>query len=1069
MPPEQDNTSMTTDIVLKGSLRKAKSWNKRYFVLREGSPAKLEYYENEKRWRANKLKRSINLEKPWNVDTKKDSKHDYLIVIFTEDEYFSMAADCVETQMQWVQALQRVVRPEPGSLLFKHVWHVTLDNKELDMSKSNLMINLQGPHRICLTHDQMVFVHANSNGGGDRSKGDPIEIRITTIRVCGHKETSFFIEPGRGSGIGNGKLWMDLNDEVMAQQMHSTILELMYALKQEEDSNGYRGRSYSSGSNCGRMRSVRSQNKNPPPSLIGMGKIPNILSSSKRVRCDSLPAPHVVGLNDSRLRAGSEGEHTMKRPSRFSGLHDTNGSISPGMRRFHHSSKRGTYICNHHHPNITHTHTVSLPGSCNNSSAASSTEHLNAGFISNSEFLSAYSNGGAPLTPLTQSPVVGEHQTEDFVGGHSPTQGYMQLSTQQRLRCQKTYQNNGRSMTPEFPTQSNPTIHEDSAAHNYCHNCLSHIPSCAYNEYYYQQRVQVLPFEPAPPPPNVQPPPLGPTTTSASFNHEYTNVPAHSRAPSLDDNLSCGTATSSLSVSPQQMVNFAQNADASEYVPMSSHVDTRTSIDALGIESQCSSQEDDGSLSDTPTSSSPKSSQPVESFPSTLNEYATMNSDNSFTYPHQKMSNTNHRSHTSQSFLSKIYSTLASGGSLSPSSNSPGHGRGTPPSADYTPMNPPTPISSQISENQSRLVNSSHQQTEVCNGYVQMRSFINQSLPKEIENRRRSVPDAAMRANNSNLTPPYGYSPDKPFELMNPVQQFCPTCVNQITLGKAMGDDSEYCKMQSMSPRYNCQLKLPCDTCDVPGRNRLVTTASINYLSPPTSETTSRISTPSPSTKSSDEYLNMKPLQQEVADISFNRNRSRTGTGDSGRSNASSSPSESGMFSKDADIADGCLPVSGRTFHSIRSVAENKNNRLTSQKKERNGPSRYSTNSLDRPKKAQLRPKSLGLRHTREGGNARRTQSLRHGKKSTPPSLDIFRGAHRSSPPIGKPTSRPPLSPGGEYVNIDYTKAQEQAAQSPYVIKSHSKSSSPRLRHVKHSSPDLITTGSTSPEKPAST
>jgi len=83
MPPDLDNLAMTSDILKKGNLRKARNWNKRFFVLRDGSPAKLEYYENEKKWKNgnSKPKRRFNLQRPWNISKKKDSKHEFLIVI----------------------------------------------------------------------------------------------------------------------------------------------------------------------------------------------------------------------------------------------------------------------------------------------------------------------------------------------------------------------------------------------------------------------------------------------------------------------------------------------------------------------------------------------------------------------------------------------------------------------------------------------------------------------------------------------------------------------------------------------------------------------------------------------------------------------------------------------------------------------------------------------------------------------------------------------------------------------------------------------------------------------------
>ena len=119
MPPELDFAAMTSDIIIKGNLRKAKNWNKRYFVLRDTCPAKLEYYENERRYKSNnsKPKRTISLERPWNIAKKKDIKHDYLIVIFTEDECFSVAADTAELQDSWFNALQKVVKQGKKLLL----------------------------------------------------------------------------------------------------------------------------------------------------------------------------------------------------------------------------------------------------------------------------------------------------------------------------------------------------------------------------------------------------------------------------------------------------------------------------------------------------------------------------------------------------------------------------------------------------------------------------------------------------------------------------------------------------------------------------------------------------------------------------------------------------------------------------------------------------------------------------------------------------------------------------------------------------------------------------------------
>ncbi|OXB75769.1 UNVERIFIED_CONTAM: hypothetical protein H355_012278 [Colinus virginianus] len=51
------------------------------------------------------------------------------------------------------------------------------------------------------------------------------------IRRCGHSENFFFIEVGRSASIGPGELWMQVDDSVVAQNMHETFLETMKALK----------------------------------------------------------------------------------------------------------------------------------------------------------------------------------------------------------------------------------------------------------------------------------------------------------------------------------------------------------------------------------------------------------------------------------------------------------------------------------------------------------------------------------------------------------------------------------------------------------------------------------------------------------------------------------------------------------------------------------------------------------------------------------------------------------------------------------------------------------------------
>nr|CAB3256925.1 insulin receptor substrate 1-like [Phallusia mammillata] len=1038
MAPEPDYT-MSTDVIIKGTLRKAKTWNKRFFVLREGPPPKLEYYDNEKKWKGQKTekpKRQIDLDNPWNVSKKKDSKHDYLIVIFTEDEYFTMAADNADTQNQWVAALQKALRPEPGSLLFKHVWHATLDNKELEMTSSNLLMSLHGPHRICLTHDCMVFVHATNSGGRDRSRVEPVEIRITTIRVCGHSDNSFFIEPGRASGIVSGKLWMDLGDDVMAAQMHQTILNVMYALKKEEENNSYRGRSYSSGSNSGRPRPVRSHHNNPPPSQIGMGKLGMYPGRSSRTRCDSLPGSHGVSY-DSRLRTGSEGEGTLKRPLGFS----RKSPNSPAMRNrlLASQGKRSQHA-------VYHAHTSSLPGSCHSSSEASSSEQLNSALTSSNEFSPGYSS-------CTASSFAPSDCLEEYVGEgrHSPTQS----SIKGGLRHAKSF--HGRSITPDFPLPagSTPPIHEDTpAGRHYCPNCLIHLGQTNYNDGYFCNPRHVAPTEQAPPPPAEQPP-SNPLTPSTVTQVDYVNVPPHSRTHSLDDSLSYGTAASSLSASPQQQGSFNQGAEQSTVVSKAMETFSQSP-------SAYSSHSENSSYSCTPSSTtSPKgivlSSVAGDGF-SSPDDYALMDFDSSNKYPHQITRTPSRKQATppSSTFISKLISFTSGSSQNSNVATSPPVPYS---SSEYTPMSKsPFPAGQATSE----VTGSNKQIALATNGYVPMRAF--RSKPQDIEKRRCSVPDAVPRSNsmlNGNFGV-YGHSPEKcgissaPCHCGSTYEE--PPFAAGSRTGSGDSSDSPYCKMQPSSPHYNCHLKLSgdCSGSDVPDSGTPQTAASTvcsTHLATP-ADTVSRVSTPSPSNPS--DYLSMRPLSHELRDVS-------NGTAKHGKTkmdSAAASPPENESNGYLMMSPRGANGVNGRRTN-VAGSNENEPSRVTAhpqyphQKKDVLSKHTFSSNSLDRPKHTKSkRPKTLyGLGRTaNHTSNARRTQSFKHSHKKS--SHNSHSNHVSSSPPTTCAESRTKPSPNGEYVNIDFAKAQQQT-NSPFVVTvtaSKDAQSTPRITLKQNSS-----------------
>lgn len=98
------------DVQKIGYLRKHKSMHRRFFVLRAASehgPARLEYYENEKKFRSKSPvpKKVLNLETCFNINKRADSKNKHMIVLYTRSESFSIAADSEEIQNEWYQAM----------------------------------------------------------------------------------------------------------------------------------------------------------------------------------------------------------------------------------------------------------------------------------------------------------------------------------------------------------------------------------------------------------------------------------------------------------------------------------------------------------------------------------------------------------------------------------------------------------------------------------------------------------------------------------------------------------------------------------------------------------------------------------------------------------------------------------------------------------------------------------------------------------------------------------------------------------------------------------------------------
>ncbi|NXH21366.1 IRS2A protein, partial [Bucco capensis] len=188
----------------------------------------------------------------------------------------------------------------PGTV-FKEVWQVNVKPKGLGQTK-----NLTGVYRLCLSSKAIHLVKLNS-------EVPSVHLQLMNIRRCGHSENFFFIEVGRSASIGPGELWMQVDDSVVAQNMHETFLETMKALKAFAEFRP-RSKSQSSGGGSGTnpisFITTRRHLGNLPPSQTGL---------QRRSRTESIAGgtpPTTKSNNSYRFRTSSEGEGTMTRPFR---------------------------------------------------------------------------------------------------------------------------------------------------------------------------------------------------------------------------------------------------------------------------------------------------------------------------------------------------------------------------------------------------------------------------------------------------------------------------------------------------------------------------------------------------------------------------------------------------------------------------------------------------------------------------------------------------------------------------------------------------------------------------------
>ncbi|KTF80275.1 hypothetical protein cypCar_00020082 [Cyprinus carpio] len=392
-----DNNIHLNNIRKCGYLKKQKHGHRRYFVLKyqsDGLPARLEYYENEKKWKnKSAAKRVIFIDSCLSINKRADAKHRYLIALYTKDEYFAVAAENEQEQESWHAGLTDLlskgkvcdssVSSSASSLLgfdegnygmitpvnaaYKEIWQVNLKAKGLGQSR-----NITGVYRLCLSSQTISFMKLNSEMAS-------VTLQLMNIRRCGHSDSFFFIEVGRSASTGPGELWMQADDSVVAQNIHETILEAMKELSEFRP----RSKSQSSGSNPISVPTRRNLNI-LPPSQTGL---------VRRSRTDSTTATSPVPkFSSCRIRTASEGEGTMTRPVSMSisenGSPTTIGqnhmnrfnTVSVGCRTsepslLHHS--RSMFMTMSHSPpsvismNGSISSTVHRPSSCNGSVSGS--------------------------------------------------------------------------------------------------------------------------------------------------------------------------------------------------------------------------------------------------------------------------------------------------------------------------------------------------------------------------------------------------------------------------------------------------------------------------------------------------------------------------------------------------------------------------------------------------------------------------------------------------------------------------------------------------------------------------
>ncbi|XP_060823387.1 insulin receptor substrate 1 isoform X3 [Bombus pascuorum] len=270
-------------VVLSGHVKKLKTQKKKFFVLRgeaPGYPACLEYYDSKKKFENRQPpKRSILLNSCFNINRRMDTKHKHVIALYTKDECFCLILESEKELDEWLKAMLLlqsgdVADGEQPRPIFEHVWQVTMQKKGLGERK-----NIHGPYRLCLTDRTLSLVKI-----GAKDNSDTIEFPLICIRRCGYMERIFYMEVGRSAVTGGGELWMEAEDNNIANNMHAAIMNSMSNSSSKKDDVGPRER----------IRSSSATEASKPIGVLqrhaGQRFHNSPLGANGRDRCDSLPS-----------------------------------------------------------------------------------------------------------------------------------------------------------------------------------------------------------------------------------------------------------------------------------------------------------------------------------------------------------------------------------------------------------------------------------------------------------------------------------------------------------------------------------------------------------------------------------------------------------------------------------------------------------------------------------------------------------------------------------------------------------------------------------------------------------